>query len=255
MDKTNKQLNVQRVTRIMLWAMLGAVIGSLLALDLIKVPQDVDFTISFLYEYDLLFGLLAFIVLVLLVWNVKGLSRLHTMNGEHEDIDLPMTPKEKLLSTLLKISTYNTIVSIIWLFLAIALALDGGQLNDNNTTYMLVNLVCSWVMLFIAVYLQKRTVKVFNKVYPNRMLNFNTGSQKEAERELFANMDEGERWIVYRSAYSAYKATSKMLLAGILIFVLYSVIFGFAPLPIIVLGIIWLVQHMAYYREVSRQCK
>ncbi|WP_114495496.1 DUF3169 family protein [Fontibacillus phaseoli] len=252
MNKSNKNLKTKKIWRIIFWALIGAVWGYLLASGMITLPQDADIRIYLVYEYDLMFALLALIVLVLLVWNVKGLFRLNAMSGDLQNLDMPVTPKEKLLNTILKVSTYNTIVSLIWLVLALGYALGAGNSKDSISTYMVVNLVSSCVMFLIAIFLQNRTLVAFNKVYPNRMLNLNQSSQKEVEREMFADMDEGERWIVYRSAYSAYKTTNKMLIIGIVLFVLYSVIFGFTPLPIIVLGITLLVQQMAYHREVSR---
>ncbi len=57
----------------------------------------------------------------------------------------------------------------------------------------------------------------------------------------------------YRSAYSAYETANVTLIGRIVFFLIYSVVFGFTPLPIIVLGLVWSGQNMAYHREVNKQ--
>ncbi|MNW39086.1 hypothetical protein D3C74_161710 [compost metagenome] len=255
MDNPSRTFKTKKTWWIILWAFIGATFGYLFASGMITVPHDADFSFSLVYEYDLMFALLALIVLVLLVWNVIGLFLLNAMNDNVQNSDVPMSPKEKFLGTILKVSTYNTIVTLIWSVLAIAHALGAGSSKDTLSAYMVVNLVSSCVTLLVAMFLQHRTLVIYNKVYPDRMLNLKSNSRKEAERELLAKMDEGERWTVYRSAYSAYKTTNKMLIAGIMLFTLYSMMFGFTPLPIIVLGIILLVQQTAYYREFGKMYK
>ncbi|WP_438492160.1 DUF3169 family protein [Paenibacillus sp. IHBB 3054] len=255
MDSTNKPLKTKKALWLILWAFIGGMIGYIFASGAITVPENADFSFSLVYEYDLMFALLALIVLVLLVWNVIGLSQLNAMNDEDQHSDEPMSPKEKLLGTILKVSSYNTIVTLLWLVLAFAHALGAGSPRETMQTYMMVNMISGCVTMFMAIFLQHRTLVIYNEVYPDRTLNLKSNSGKEAARELFAKMDEGEQWTVYRSAYSAYQITNVMLIAGIVLFTLYSLLFGFTPLPIVVLGIILLVQQTVYYREVAKAYK
>ncbi|ASA19623.1 DUF3169 family protein [Paenibacillus donghaensis] len=255
MENTNKLFKSKRTWRLIFWAFIGGVIGYISASGDLTVPKDANFSFSLIYEYDLMFAALALIVLVLLVWNVIGLSQLGAMNDEGENSDELMSPKEKLLSTIIKVSSYNTIVTLLWLVLAIAHAMAPDGPREDMQTYMLVNMISGCVTMFMAIYLQHRTLSIYNKVYPERTYNLKSNSGKEAARELFAKMDEGEQWTVYRSAYSAFRTTNVMLIAGIVLFTLYSLLFGFTPLPIIVLGIILLVQHTVYYHEAGKAYK
>lgn len=254
MNKSNTNLKSLRLWRLVIFGLIGAAFGYLLASGLFAAPQNIDFSLFLFYEYDVLFVFLMAVTVALLVWNVIGLFRLSRMKETHQGSEQPITPKENMFNTLLKVSSYNTIISFTTLILALAHAMRSVSVNNENT-YMLVNMIVSAVLFIIVAFLQNRTLAFFNQVYPNRKINFNASRNKETERELFAEMDEGERWIVYRSAYSAFKTTNILLIAGIVFFLIYSVVFGFAPLPIIVLGIIWLGQNMAYQREVSRHYK
>ncbi|MDF2724076.1 MAG: hypothetical protein K0Q59_3751 [Paenibacillus sp.] len=57
-------------------------------------------------------------------------------------------------------------------------------------------------------------------------------SSRSAQRELFDKLDEAERFIVYRSAYSSFKAVNWLIIGGILFFILYSLLLEFTPMPI-----------------------
>lgn len=254
MNKSNANSKSSRLWRLVIFGLIGAAFGYLLASGQFAAPRNIDFSLSLIYEYDVLFAFLIVVILLLLVWNAIGLSRLNTMKEPFQSSEQPITPKERLFNTIVKVSSYNTIISFTTLILALAYAMRSVSIERQNT-YMLVNMIVVAVLFIIVAFLQNRTLAFFNKLYPNRKINFNASRNKDTEREMFAEMDEGERWIVYRSAYSAFKATNVLLIAGIVFFLIYSVVFGFAPLPIIVLGLVWLGQTVAYQREVSRHYK
>lgn len=152
MDSTNKPLKTKKALWLILWAFIGGMIGYIFASGAITVPENADFSFSLVYEYDLMFALLALIVLVLLVWNVIGLSQLNAMHDEDQYSDEPMSPKEKLLGTILKVSSYNTIVTLLWLVLAFAHALGAGSPRETMQTYMLVNMISGCVTMFMAIF-------------------------------------------------------------------------------------------------------
>lgn len=252
MNKSKSNSKLPKAWKLIIFGLIGGVFGYALSSGSFVIPQSIDFSLSLMYEYDILFAFLMLLVLVLLITNITGLFRLNAMKEPSQSSDLPITPKEKVFNATMKFSNYNIIVSFITMVLAMAYAMRSVSVDRENT-YMLVNLIASLVLFIVAAILQNRTLAMFNRMYPHRKINFNASTSMETERELFAEMDEGEQWIVYRSAYSAYKTANAMLIGGIVFFLIYSVAFGFTPLPIIVLGLVWLGQNMAYHREVNKQ--
>ncbi|MBP1994465.1 DUF3169 family protein [Paenibacillus eucommiae] len=238
---------------ILLSMIIGGIIGYLFSSGLLKkVPEDIQVTPSIYFEYDVLFAVIALVSIVLTVWNASGLLRLSRIKDQQSsEHDEPTSPKERLLGTLLKISTYNFIISFVWISLAFAHTLDIGknQSPPSEETFMLTTLLTAVLFLFISVFLQVLTVNRYNKQYPDRQLDL---SALHAQRDHFEKLDEGEKYIAYRSSYRAFRVVNILLMAGILFFIMYALMFSFSPLPIIVLAIIWIVQNAVYYREVSK---
>jgi hypothetical protein len=75
--------------------------------------------------------------------------------------------------------------------------------------------VIAFILVVLIIWTLIGWVKIRN-VQPNR-------SDEEAfDQSVFNKMDEGEKWIVYRSAYRAFKCMDVVMLVGIGFSVLYS---------------------------------
>ncbi|GGF82223.1 hypothetical protein GCM10010912_29180 [Paenibacillus albidus] len=252
-SQVKKTARVRGISKLLLYMIIGGTIGYIFASGSVKVPEDFQLNIKLVYEYDLLFGFIALVSLLLAVWNATGLLRVGSMPREDEDFVL--SPAEKLLGNLMKTSSYNVIISLMWTFLSLAYALGAQEQPAEDKTFMLVNMITAVVFILVTFLLQHHTLVKYNKYYPERTLDLRVGNTREAQREFFAKLDEAERWTVYRSSFAAFKATNSTLIGGIVLFTLYSLFFGFAPLPIIVLALILLIQQGAYYREAGKLSK
>ncbi|RXZ77800.1 DUF3169 family protein [Paenibacillaceae bacterium] len=249
-DKRQKRKNVMSFIMFMLG---GGVVGFIVSSGMIeRLSEGMNVVPKIYFEYDVLFGILAIVSFVLIVWNIAGILRLVRVKGLHDVAgeDGP-DPNNRLVGTLLQISNYNFIVTFASFVLAVAYTsgIETDLRPSAEQTFLLSVVLTGAVSLLAAIVLQYATIHQYNKYNPDRTLDM---IAYRGERDLFDKMDEGEKWIVYRAAYRSFKTVNALMLIGILLFLFYSLVFSFSPLPIIVLAIIWILQKAAYYREVSK---
>lgn len=236
---------------------IGGTIGYLFASGSINVPANLELKPTVYYDYDLLFAVLAMISVVLTLLNLFGFKEMNNLPHEqdHSSDGSIESPRERAVGKLLKIVNYNTIVTYLWLILSFAHALSPGIRSDEEQTFMLFNMISALAFLLLAIFLQHRTFVLYNKQYPERQMDLRFGSQGNAQRELFAKMDEGEQWITFRSSYAAFRASNVSLVIGMILFALYSLFFGFTPAPMIVLAVILIIQQTVFFRETDKYSK
>lgn len=257
MQKTKQTSRTRGAVILVLWMIVGGTIGYIFASGSISVPANLELKPSLYYDYDLMFAALALASIVLTLLNVYGFKKIKSMPDERNpNYDGSIeSPREHTLGNMLKIGTYNSIVSYLWLILSFAHALSPGIRSDEEQHFMLFNMIGGLVFLLLGIFLQHRTLVLYNKQYPERQMDLRFGNQGNAQRELFDKMDEGEQWIVFRSSYAAFKTTSASLVIGMILFALYSLFFGFTPVPMIALAVILLIQQTVYYREAGKYSK
>ncbi|WFR62489.1 DUF3169 family protein [Paenibacillus amylolyticus] len=112
-----------------------------------------------------------------------------------------------------------------------------------------MNLIAACISIIIVVVLQTLTVKRYNRYFPDRALDLNSRNMK---KDHFEKLDEGEKWIVYRAAFRSFQMMNVLLGIGMVSMVLYSVLFTFAPFPIVMLAVIWIANIGIYYLETYR---
>ena len=228
----------------------GGIFGFLIASDWGQnASSSLRFDPSIYYKYDLPFALAALIILVLSGLTLFGLNRLKNVPAPLDDWSEELVNKEEYaLSKLLMVSAFNHIVAMIWVLTAIAYSASSASV-PADVPFILVNIFAGTAAVLVTTFLQFRSVQLYNKHFPERSLDY---FGKNGQKEFFDKLDEAEKFTVYRSAFAAYKAVNIALVSGMIIFVLYSVFFTFSPLPIVVLGIIWMIQQASYYYEASK---
>ncbi|UQZ36514.1 hypothetical protein C2I18_25055 [Paenibacillus sp. PK3_47] len=257
MEKAKQASRTRGAIKLIVWMIIGGAIGYIFASGSVTVPADLNFKPSVFYDYDLLFAVLALISVVLTLLTMYGFKKIKGLPEEQEHFHDGSieSPRERTLSSLMQNVTYNMIVSYLWLILSFAHALSPGTRSGDEEIFMLFNMIGGLIFLLLAVFLQHRSFVLYNKQYPDRQMDLRFGSQGKAERELFDKMDEGEQWVVFRSSYAAFKTTSASLVIGMILFALYSLFFGFTPVPMIVLALILIIQQTVYYREAGKYSK
>ncbi len=64
--------------------------------------------------------------------------------------------------------------------------------------------------------------------------------------------DELEKFMIYKSAYKAYRVGSLTCAIVFIVLMLFSFFFDYGPMPAMAVGLIWLVSVASYYREAMR---
>ncbi|MCG7377458.1 DUF3169 family protein [Paenibacillus sp. ACRSA] len=245
-----------RWLRLPLYMAGGAIVGFLVSSILLKAPANLDWTFSVYYNYDLLFGILGFLVLALFACNTAILVRIPTKLNPEEDLysdaDTLDSPAERSLGRAMIISNFNVILSFTWGALALSLLASTRTVTGSSEMFNLINLIVAVIAIFIIIFLQNITLKRYNNYFPDRTLDLNSSNMHQ---EHFDKLDEGEKWTVYRAAYRSFRNINVLLSAGMVSMVLYSILFTFAPFPIVVLSVIWIAHIGIYYREVYRKNK
>ncbi|MFS0723790.1 DUF3169 family protein [Paenibacillus sp. 1P07SE] len=241
---------VKKTLHLVIFMVGGGIFGFVVASGWLQEgAANLRFDPSIYYKYDVPFGFAALIFLILSGLTIAGLYRMRNIPAPLGELSEDWVNKEEYaLSKLLIISTYNSIVTMIWMLTAIAYAASSAAAPSEGGFIIGVILAGTGAVL-ATTFLQFRSVQLYNKHFPSRSLDY---FGKDGQKEFFDKLDEAEKYTVYRSAFSAYKAVNAVLLICMFGFVLYSVFFTFSPLPIIVLGIIWMVQQAAYYLEASK---
>ncbi|QUL57694.1 DUF3169 family protein [Paenibacillus tritici] len=252
MNEKRKRTNMRGLILLIGSMTVGGFIGYVFSSGAVTVPENFNLNPSIYYEYDVMFGCIALLSLLLAAFTVLGLAQTRRMKDEPKTDGEIDNFKDKALSRVMQFSYYTMIITLSWLLMSFAHALGPGGKESEDAAFMLANMITALVFMLFSFYLLNRTFALYNKNYPDRQLDLSLGNSQNAQRELFAKMDEGERWIVYRSSYSSYKATTVCLVIGMLFFALYSLLFGFVPMPLIVLALILLIQQTVYYREVRK---
>ncbi|WP_440117341.1 DUF3169 family protein [Paenibacillus sp. QZ-Y1] len=242
--------------RLPLYAAAGALVGFFGANVIGNIPSNLNWTLSVYYDYDLLFGLLAVLLLIMMSWNTINLTRTPSVppmeNDVQGDSDSLTSPAERSLGSAIMISGFSVIVAFTWAALALSLYASNRDLPAYPETYNLINLIASCFSIIIVILLQNLTLKRYNRYFPERTMDLNSRNMKQ---DHFEKLDEGEKWIVYRAAYRSFNMVNLLLGTGMVAMVIYSVLFSFAPFPIVVLSAIWIAHIGIYYRETYRASK
>ncbi|KHL92993.1 hypothetical protein QW71_25900 [Paenibacillus sp. IHB B 3415] len=250
--KTKKRTNPRGLIMLIGSMTIGGAIGYVFASGMITVPKDFHLNPSIFYEYDVLFGSIALLSLLLTALTLYNLVKARRMKDEPKHDGEIENSKDKALSSVIQLSFYTMIISLLWTLMSLAHALGPGGKESSDSPFMLANMLTALVVMLFSFVLLHHSFKLYNNNYPDRQINISLGNSRDAQRELFAKMDEGEQWIVYRSSYSSFTVTSISLLIGMVFFTLYSLVFGFAPVPIMVLALILLIQQAVYYHQVHK---
>ncbi|MBP3964086.1 DUF3169 family protein [Paenibacillus sp. DLE-14] len=116
----------------------------------------------------------------------------------------------------MKISAFNYISASLWFALCMAYFASREAQDKDQIVFLSVNLFSAVVFIVIAVLLQSIILRHYNKLYPDRSISMRS---RNTQRELFDKLDEAERFTVYRSAYSSFKADNVMIYCCILFFI------------------------------------
>ncbi|PYE42663.1 DUF3169 family protein [Paenibacillus barcinonensis] len=169
MNQTANSPSWKKRMRLPLYAAGGAVVGFSVSATLRKLPSDLNWTLSVYYDYDLLFALVALVVLVTLIWNIISLARTPSVRPEEDEADYTgndsslISPAERSLSSAMMVNTFSIISSFAWAALSLSLFASSRHLSQSPNLFTLGNLVVACIAVIIVVVMQSLTIKRYNR--------------------------------------------------------------------------------------------
>lgn len=130
---------------------------------------------------------------------------------------------------------------MIFLFFGMAIILSSiVRLSKPAAILCLAEMILSlaWVVL-----IQQKIVDLEKQINPEKK-----GSVYDVKfnKKWMDSCDEREQFLIYKSAYQAYKTTSTFCMALSLALMLGSMPFGYGPLPAGAVLLVWLVEMLSY---------
>ena len=106
-----------------------------------------------------------------------------------------------------------------------------------------------FLFAFLALALQGALVRATKQLYPEKQ-----GSvlDPKFQKEWFDSCDEAERQMIWQCGYASMRALTRAMLVLFLVLVVLGLVADIGPAPMLVLGILWLVQLIAYQRTALR---
>ncbi|QUW21018.1 DUF3169 family protein [Sporosarcina sp. Marseille-Q4063] len=188
--------------------------------------------------------LMAFIMLAILfvmsiriglIWNKADAKESPGFNIDELD-----ARKEKIAHKFVGSTSLLLIVGATCSFIA-GLA---WNLGDNLLASVIVT---SFLSIFIfATYAQFKAVSYHNKYSPAAFVNL---KRLDGYKEIFENLDEGEKFEHYRVAYKSFYAMNLIFPVTLLILFFVSIASSPQYVALLVVGILWFIMYIIYYRE------
>lgn len=155
-----------------------------------------------------------------------------------EDFELA----DKLLENAVVYSMYNTVFSFISFGIVLS-GLSGIYEFGKDMIILLFSSLIFIIQVFTVIFAQNKIVKLIKIISPEKNGNvFDTKFQED----WFESCDEAEILAIGKAAYKSYVATSRAIIYSFIICMLVGTFLPIGPYPIIIIGMIWLVQSYTY---------
>lgn len=122
----------------------------------------------------------------------------------------------------------------------------GLEWDFSNDLFATVIAILYFSIFIFAIFAQMRAVELHSKYSPAAFVNL---KKTDGYKEFFENMDEGEKFEHYRVAYSSFYAMNLLFPATLLTLFIVSIVSSPQYVAILVVGILWFIMYMIYYRE------
>jgi len=169
----------------------------------------------------------------------KTLTEKALAGGEESDYDAA----EKQLEKSLEKGNYSLILS----YTALGMLVSGfaGKYTATDMPMVLVALAVFFMLMLVNTFIQSALVKQVKRLNPEKQGN---ALDPKFHQDWLDSCDEAQRALIGKAAYAAYRATQKAILATMLVAMAVSFEYPLGPLPVVLLGAIWLVQTAAYMK-------
>lgn len=224
--------------KLMVWTLTGAAIGAVIGAGSILFAKEGDVSIiARLYDG----AVRSTLWIQMIVWVVLGGCSLVLMNRAKRWSPLMDSDEEGVTEKKVG-NAQNTVLTLTNVNLVIQFMAFGIGFDKRNTFALLSVVVfllstISMVCVEIAVIKQVKKTNPLKKGDPADLFFLRTWEE---------SCDEAERLHIYRCGYKAFQITRHALLFGLVIAFLGKLNMGTGSMPILLLGLIMLIQSISY---------
>lgn len=183
---------------------------------------------------------------VLLLMSVRiGLLLIRTNKFQHtkRDTDEAAFAQEKLAYQLVGVTSLFLIIGSPAVFFILLEWTASESLLSGPNAYALAVI---FLLYFYGIFAQIKAVKFHNKYTPGAIINW---KRTDGYKEYFKHLDEGMKFEQYRVAYQSFYAMNILFPAALFILLLISKVFTPQFVAIGIVGLLWFMMYMIYYRE------
>lgn len=121
--------------------------------------------------------------------------------------------------------------------------------TDHSFTYMIVTIVTFVFGTFSCVVLQKAVINLAKEMCPEKQGSFYDMNFKKKWME---SCDEAERLLIYQCAYRSFGVINGVCSTMVVLLLLIGMFLEIGILPLITVGIIWLILNLSYLFEAQK---
>ena len=169
----------------------------------------------------------------------KALTEKALSIGEDADYDAA----EKILEKSLEKGNYSLILS----YTALGMLVSGfaGKYTATDMPMVLVALAVFFMLMLVNTFIQSALVKQVKRLNPEKQGNV---LDPKFHQDWLDSCDEAQRALIGKAAHAAYRATQKAIIAAMLVAMAVSFEYPVGPLPVVLVGAIWLAQTATYVK-------
>lgn len=225
----------------------GAAMGFLSSMYDVSLNTAVTFIFDFLVKNSVWLICFNFIFVVLGIFSYvqsKALVKKALADQEEESFE---KADEKLQSCL----NYTNLITI-FSFTAFGLMASGFStqtFGEDKMLYTAIGLSAFIVILVIATWLQVSAINQTKLIYPEKNGN---ALDTKFRKQWFDSCDEAEKALIGAAAYKSYITMTYSFIAYFLAVLVLSMTVPVGPLPILIVGSLWLIQSVSYARECKK---
>jgi len=232
--------------RFLIITLLSGICGGLLSVAVGRTEEELTALGNFLEKafVSASYILLPAIGLVLLAisffFYTRRKKQVTALSGDDSDYEEVKNTSHAIDRTLCLISFNNVISSLLYGFCVLGL-------HNENSAFRTLALCFSYLFTILCcVFLQRKVIDLQKEMNPEKngdVLSFHF------EKEWIASCDELEKMIIYQAAYKAYIAIQYSCAVLFCITVLLGIWFPIGILPLLIIGVIWLISTITYMRH------
>lgn len=217
-------------------AFIGLLIGFVL-IFVFSLLNKMTINFDVVIEYSLYIQIAVILIFFLptYLWIQKAKQHFRQID---ETIDADDDPhREKAKQMLFRAMLFNRL-SIIFSFVSLGIAFD----FDNP--HFLISMLVFIVIVFPST---MNEVKIYRMIQANDPMKKGDPTSFKFNKDYFSSLDEGEKIQVYQISYHTHIFMEYVLMGLLALAIGMKIYLDFGNGPIIVIGVIWLIQSTVYF--------